>query len=125
MYFHDVPEIKKPERVTTAFYDNESMLDVSSNKEAVEISNMHSCSEVCLKEETEKNERCVIEAYENAAKGNVDNTYCNLCDKRVAVEKLAEYLNQKTPEELLSDFDVSVYLFVGYNDFNDRNNVLK
>ena len=125
MYFHDVPEIKKQERVTTACYDNKSMLAVSSNKEAVEISNTHSCSEDCLKEETEKDEGCVIEAYENAAREEVDNTYCNLCDKRVAVETLAEYLNQKTPEELLSDFDVSVYLFVGYNDFNDRTNVLK
>ena len=101
------------------------MLDVSSNKEAVELNNTHSCSEDCLKEETEKDEGCVIEAYENSARGDVDNPYCNLGDKRVAVETLAEYLNQEMPEELLNDFDVSVYLCVYYNDFNDRKNVLK
>ena len=98
--------------VTNLLYANAPvrMSDVSEKEEQINgntITARPTSEDYLKEEEIDDDDIHVDESDEPDASGEADNTYYNIGGKRVAVAKLAEYINHKTQGELFNDFEVS------------------
>ena len=105
-----VSEAGKINAVTNRVYANAPirMSDVSENDESIDlITTPARPTSVDYLREIEIDEENQMDDDEADATGVADDTYYNIGGQRVAVARLADYIKNKSKDDLLNDFEVS------------------
>ena len=97
--------------VTNIVYDNTAvrMSDVSEKDIVINVNTTTARpTSVDYLEEVEIGDDNKRDSGEAGASGMADDTYYNIAGQRVAVARLAEYIKNKSQEDIFNDFEVSI-----------------